>query len=92
MWIFSYKKETDKHYAFKNIEDNYFTLMPGETRVIGLGEHEVESEGGIGVTSYEVEALKEVELEVEEGRRVRVKTLEEVVYWLIVGGRDWLID
>lgn len=37
VWIFSYVPLRNKHYAFKNIEDNYFTLLPGESRVISLG-------------------------------------------------------
>jgi len=41
VWIYSYSIRNDKHYAFKNIEDNYFTLLPGESRIIKLGEHEI---------------------------------------------------
>ena len=29
VWIYSYLPNLNKHYAFKNIEDNYFTLLPG---------------------------------------------------------------
>jgi hypothetical protein len=40
VWIYSYLPQKDKHFAFKNIEDNYFTLLPGETKMINLGSFE----------------------------------------------------
>ena len=40
VWIYSYLPQKDKHFAFTNIEDNYFTLLPGESRTISLGSFE----------------------------------------------------
>lgn len=36
VWVYGYDEVNDLHYAFKNIQDNYFTLLPGQTRTIKL--------------------------------------------------------
>ncbi len=40
VWIYSYLPQKNRHYALKNIEDNYFTLLPGESRNINVGSFE----------------------------------------------------
>ena len=80
VWVYSYIPGKDKHYALKNIEDNYFTLLPGESRTVGLGEFEAEAEAeaGIAVTCYEIEAIKEIKETEKVKKEGKVSEIEEI--------------
>lgn len=92
MWVYSYIPGKDKHYAFKSIEDNYFTLLPGESRTVGLGEFEAEAEAGIAVTCYEIEAIKEIKETEKVKNEGKVSQIEEIDEWFIWSNKFEAID